>query len=288
MYSKYADDEGKGREIKVLPVPYEGAISYLGGTKEGPRAIIRASLEIETWDEDLKIDLLDRVKFTTLDYFEPVVKGPKYMFFAIYDYLKKTLSPEDFLLTLGGDHSIALAPIKFYRDIYPDLVIIHIDAHADLRDEFQGSKYSHGCVMARVREMGLKIIQVGIRSLCREESIKIHSDPHITTFFAGDILKIHPDIVAEKIATVVGNAPLYISLDVDGLDPSLLPGTGTPEPGGIPFLWIYSFWRYFFAHHVSLVGMDVCELAPIPNQVLSESTTVKMINRILSSCFGNL
>lgn len=174
MYSKYADNEGLGKEIVVLPVPYEGAVSYGTGTKEGPRAILRASLEVETWDEQLNTDLLDVVRFKTLDYFEPPVEGPAYVFESLFNYLNTNLDPEkDFLLTLGGDHSVALAPIKFYKQVYKDVIVIQIDAHTDLRDEFQGSKYSHGCVMARVRELDIPLIQIGIRSLCREESKKL-------------------------------------------------------------------------------------------------------------------
>ncbi len=287
MYAKYADDEGVGSEVIVWPVPYEGAVSYGSGAKEGPRAIMRASLEIETWDEDYKIDIRDVARFKTLDYFEPPVSGPKYVFRKMYEFLKQHIDPKkDFLMTLGGDHSIALAPILFYKEAYKDLFLIQIDAHADLRDEFQGSNYSHGCVMARVRENKVPIIQLGIRSLCKEESIKLEQDREITTFFAKDLKEKTPQEVVEKLRTIIGSSPIYITFDVDGLDPSIVPGTGTPEPGGIEFWWIWKFWRVFFEQMKNrLVGIDVCELAPIPNQVVSESTVVKLINRIICSYF---
>ncbi|WP_461833942.1 agmatinase [Desulfothermus sp.] len=282
MYSKYADDEGQGKEIIVLPVPYEGAVSFGTGTKKGPMAILRASLEIETWDEELEIDLLDVAKFNTLDYFEPTVAGPKYVFESLYNYLKSNLDPaKDFLLTIGGDHSVALAPIKFYHDYYKDLFVLQIDAHCDLREEFQGSKYSHGSVMARVRDLDIPIIQLGIRSLCKQESERLKKDSNITTCFARDIFNLSPQKVAKKIKEILNNRPLYLTFDVDGVDPSIVPGTGTPEPGGIPFFWLYDFWIHLFKQNISLVGMDVCELAPIPNQLVSESTVVKFINRIL-------
>lgn len=287
MYGKYADDEGKGREIIVWPVPYEGAVSYGSGAKEGPRAIFRASLEVETWDEDYRIDIKDLVSFKTLDYFEPPVDGPKYVFKGMYDFLKKNIDPQNnFLMTIGGDHSIALAPILFYKEAYNDLFLIQIDAHADLRDEFQGSKYSHGSVMARVRENGVPIVQLGIRSLCKEESIKLQEDRDITTFFAKDLKFKTPEEVARDISKIIGTAPIYLTFDVDGLDPGIVPGTGTPEPGGIDFWWMWEFWGIFFQEKKNkLVGMDVCELAPIPNQVVSESTVVKLINRIICSYF---
>ncbi len=284
MYSKYADDEGQGLEIIVLPVPYEGAISYGSGTREGPRAILRASLEIETWDQELGYDLLDIVKFRTLEYFEPPVEGPKMVFQSLYSLLKFGFDPsKHFFLTIGGDHSVALAPIKFYRDFYDNLYVIQVDAHSDLRSCFQQSKYSHGSVMARVRDFNTPIIQLGIRSLCKEESQRIHDDPMIHTFFAWDIINTPPEIIARDVRKIIKDSPIYISFDVDGIDPGAIPGTGTPEPGGIPFLWIQDFWRYLFKGKNKLVGMDVCELSPIPNQVLSESCAVKCINRILTS-----
>ena len=286
MYCKYADNEGYGKEIIVWPVPYEGAISHGSGTKQGPNAILRASLEIETWDEELGIELLDIVKFNTLEYFEPPVEGPKFVFQAMYEFLKQNFTPQkDFILTIGGDHSIALAPIKFYKDFYNDLIVLQIDAHADLRESFQGSKYSHGCVMARVREIKIPIVQIGIRSLSREESLRLKQDNLIHTFFAWNIINTPPADIAGEVLNIIKDAPIYISFDVDGLDPSVMPGTGTPEPGGIPFMWIQHFWKYFFKGNNKLVGMDICELSPIPNQVVSESCAVKCINRILSSYF---
>jgi len=290
MFSRYADDEGEGRtQIEVLPIPYEGAISFGRGASEGPRAILRASLEIETWDEELKTDLLSLVRFRTMDYLEPCVEGPHAMYQEVLNLLRETFGfPTPFVLTLGGDHSISLAPIHFYHQRYPELIVLQIDAHADLRDSFQGSRYSHGCVMARVRERNIPIIQIGIRSLCREESRRISEDDAISTFFAWDILTRPPEEVAGEIGKIIKGRPCYISFDVDGLDPSVIPGTGTPEPGGIPFSWIHRFWLSLFSHPLTLVGMDVVELAPLAGNVLSESTAVRCINRILCAYFNQV
>ncbi len=289
MYGKYADDEGFGKyKIAVVPVPYEGAVSFGRGASEGPRAILRASLEIETWDEELQTDLLSLVSFYTMEYFETSVEGPYKTIQSFLKMLKENFSPDrDFILTLGGDHSISLAPITFYHFFYQDLVVLHIDAHADLRSSFQGSKYSHGCVMARVREMKIPLVQLGIRSLCREESLLIKKDSGITTFFAHTIIKTEPEKIATQLADIVGDRPIYLTFDVDALDPSVLPGTGTPEPGGIGFNWFQELWTHLFSYPLSLVGMDVVELSPVSGNVLSESTTVKCINRILCSYFKN-
>ncbi len=287
MYDKYADDEGNGKhKIKVIPVPYEGAVSFGRGTSEGPRAILRASLEIETWDEEMQTDLLSLVSFSTMEYFDPPVDGPSRVIESLLELLKENFSPqEDFIMTLGGDHSISLAPIMFYHSFYKDMMVLHIDAHADLRDIFQGSQYSHGCTIARLRDRQIPVIQIGIRSLCREESLKIRQDKEITTFFAHDVITKATEEIAKKVATIVGQRPLYLTFDVDGLDPSVIPGTGTPEPGGLPFSWFQKLWIELFSHPVHLIGMDVVELAPIAGNVLSESTTVRCINRILSAYF---
>ncbi len=275
-----------GREILVWPVPYEGTASFATGTRNGPRAILRASQEIETWDEELGVDLADTLCFRNLPFFRAPVSGPSGMQSEMRQVLAQHCDcGKEFLLTLGGEHSIALPPVQAYLEQYPDLVVIQLDAHADLRPEFQGSQFSHACVMARFRDSGIPLVQIGIRSLCREESeyIRASSGTDILPLFAHHLPP--PAEAARRIRDFVGKRHVYISFDADALDPSIMPGTGTPEPGGLAYEWVQSLWAHLLPG-VRLVGLDFCELAPLPAcGVASESVAVQCINKILSCAF---
>lgn len=285
MYTQYLDLETReGKGIILWPVPYEGTASFAKGTANGPGAILRASYEIETWDQELGIDLADLANFQTLPFFRAPASGPEDMYQQMLSYLKSQISPqEDFLLTLGGEHSIALAPIELYQQYYPEMAVLHLDAHADFRESFQSSRYSHACVMSRVAELGLPIVSLGVRSLSKQEQQKIYAKKRskFVTFFAWDLTD--PEKIAAEVRDFLGQRPLYITFDADVLDPSIMPGTGTPEPGGLSFNWLNHFWFHLFPN-LSLLGMDFCELSPLPAcGVVSESVAVRCINKILAS-----
>jgi len=285
MHENFLDlEQENGRLIHVLPVPYEGTVSFATGTKQGPEALIKASCEIETWDPEYKLDLADLAHFRTAPVFTPPVSGPEDMYKQMLDYLHTNFAPHrDMLLTLGGEHSIALPPIEFYRNYYSDLVVLQLDAHADLREQFQSSKYSHACVMSRVRQMGIPLVQLGIRSLMKEEHHLIDSaeQSEMLTFFSSSLSD--PETAAEKVLDFIGGRALYITFDADGLDPSIMPGTGTPEPGGLSYTWLNRFWHQLLPRS-GLVGLDFCELMPLgAGGVVSESVGVQCINKILIS-----
>ncbi|MFW6143101.1 MAG: agmatinase [Desulfovermiculus sp.] len=283
MFSYLDLDTRNGQRIDVWPVPYEGTVSFGRGTSLGPEAILRASREIETWDQELGADLADLAHFCTWSWFQPPVSGPEDMVRHMAAELAKSCDPGTFVLTLGGEHSVALAPIRHYQSLFSNLTVLQIDAHADLRDSFQGSPYSHASVMSRVRELGIPLVQIGIRSLSREESERIASEPEheLLTLFAHDLSS--PEQTAARVREFIGQRPLYISFDADGMDPSIMPGTGTPEPGGLSFSWLHRFWPLFFGQ-CRLVGMDFCELSPLPGGgLVSESVAVRCLNRILTA-----
>ncbi len=282
MYDRYLGlFSNKGQKVFMLPVPYECTVSYRTGTREGPLSILRASYEMESWDEELEIDISEEYSVEVLPFFEPVVEGPEVFIKRLKSHIQNTISPKDFLITLGGEHTVSLSPISFYKDFYKDMIVIQMDAHADLRDSYQQSRYSHACVMRRVWEMGVDLIQVGIRSLSKEESIFIkNNSDKIRTLFAWEIE--NPKSTVERLLYWVGRKKVYLTFDVDVLDPSVLPGTGTPEPGGLDFVWVSEFFKELFSK-VNLIGFDVCELSPIGGEVISESVIVRIINRILTS-----
>ena len=167
------------------------------------------------------------------------------------------------------------------------MVILHVDAHADLRSSYEDSPLSHACIMARARELGIPLFQMGIRSICREQRdfMRAQNPAGLRTLFAWELPE--PKEAADMLRKFTGDRPLYISFDVDGMDPSVIPGTGTPEPGGISYWWMAAFWKELWqGGGPELIGMDVCELAPIHGSQVSETAAVKIIQRVLTAWLG--
>lgn len=276
-----------GRKIFVLSVPFEGAVSYGAGTRMGPRALFQASVQIESYDPELDLDLADLAHFHPLPIVAPQ-NNAQAMHQAIREALRRRDAAHDFLLTLGGDHSIPLPLFEFYKAAHPDLVILHIDAHADMRQTYDGNPCSHACIMARASEMGIPVLQLGIRSLCREERdfLRRQSPADLLTLFAWNLPT--PKQAAMRTRDFIGQRPVYLSFDVDGLDPAVIPGTGTPEPGGISYAWMNTFWAQLWADGQGphLVGMDICELAPIVGSQVSQTAAVKILARIFTAWLG--
>jgi len=278
----------QGRNIFVLPVPYEGTVSYGTGTRLGPEALFRASVQIESYDAEMDLDLSDLAHFTPLPPVHPPADDPGSLHQAMRARLAEFDATQDFILTLGGEHSVPLPLFEFYKAAFPDLVILHIDAHADLRESSGDTPCSHASIMAHARKLGIPLVQLGIRSLCREQREFMRSLPkrELMTFFAWDLPT--PCDTADRIREFVSGRPVYLSFDVDGMDPSVIPGTGTPEPGGIRYPWMNRFLKQLWLDGVgpNLVGMDMCELAPIRGCQVSETAAVKLLQRIFVSWLG--
>jgi agmatinase len=277
----------RGKNIFVLSVPYEGTVSFGTGARLGPEAMFRASVQIESYDPELDLDLTDLAHFTPLPVVHPPVGGPEALHRRISEALRNRNAAEDFLLTLGGDHSVPLPIYEFYRKAHPDLVMLQVDAHPDLRASYVGSPLSHACIMSGVLRLGIPLFQLGIRSVCREQHdfMRTQDPAKLQTLFAWNLPT--PKTAAAMLRDFAGRRPLYISFDVDGMDPSVIPGTGTPEPGGISYAWIADFWKELWqGGGPELVGLDVCELAPIHGSQVSETAAVKIIHRILTAFLG--
>lgn len=277
----------QGRNIFVLPVPYEGTVSFGTGTRLGPEAMFRASVQVESYDPELELDLTDLAHFTPLPVVHPPIGGPQALHRRMAEILRIQNAASDFLLTLGGDHSVPLPVFEFYRQAHPDMVILQVDAHPDLRFSYEGSPLSHACIMARVRQLDIPLFQLGIRSVCREqqEFMRSQAPTELQTLFAWNLPT--PQAAAAMLRNFVGQRPLYISFDVDGMDPAVIPGTGTPEPGGISYAWMADFWKELWqGGGPELIGLDVCELAPIHGSQVSETAAVKIIQRILTASLG--
>lgn len=279
-YSSY-----KNSEIVVLSAPLEMTVSYGKGTSFGPKEIIEASHFVEFYDEETNRELCFEKGICTLEELNFKKLSHKKSIELIEKTVEKLIEDNKFVVTLGGEHSLSYAPIAAHTKKFSNLSILQIDAHSDLRDEYEGSKLSHASVMKRVYEINPKIVQVGIRAQCIEES-KFISENNINTFYAREIKTGKHghnwiDKVVDKLSENV-----YITFDVDGLDPSIIPSTGTPEPGGL--LWDETLdLLKKVGEERNIVGFDVVELSYDKHSKISSFNTAKLTYKLLNYSFIN-
>ncbi|MBD0315123.1 MAG: agmatinase [Nitrospiraceae bacterium] len=272
--------------VYVLPAPYEHTSSYILGSDRGPSAIIEASAQVEFYDEQL-----DREPFrewggiATKSPLDLRGKVDREAVEAIQAFVSPHVGTGRFVVTLTGEHTGALGAIRAHAARYPGMCVVQIDAHGDLRDAYQGNPFSHASVMARVVEDGHPLVQVGIRSISPEEIERIKKTDCITTFFASRILdpsgpyggyasRWIPDVVAAC------RGPVYLTFDCDGLDASIMPALGTPEPGGLGWYDTLSLITAL-ANGPGIIGMDVSEIAPIEGFVAPQFCMARLLYRIL-------
>jgi len=270
-------------KVVILSAPYEKTTSYGKGTANGPKAILEASHYVEFFDEETE----KQVCFDTgIAAIEPMnfgkLRGKKALD-LIYKNVDEHIKNGKFVITLGGEHSISTAPIQAHFDNYSDLSILHFDAHSDLREEYEGSKYSHASFAARVAEFTTEITQVGIRAQCKEEFEFIKAKG-INTFYAFQMRNEgFNHILIEKILQTL-KKNVYITFDVDYFDPSIMPSTGTPEPNGFYWDETLRLLKKVCAER-NLVGFDVVELAPRKDYSFPDFMTAKLIYKILNYKF---
>ena len=276
-FSNYKDSK-----IVILPVPFEQTTSYGKGTSKGPKAILEASHYVEFFDEEMNRELCFEKGngICSLYPIETEDKKEKKALDVIYENVKKHIGNGKFVVTIGGEHSISTAPIKAYFDSYNNLSILHFDAHSDLREEYEGSKYSHASFAARVSEFTTAITQVGIRAQCKAEYDFI-KEKKINTFYAFEIRngKHGFDWMNRVVDSLKEN--VYITIDVDYFDPSIMPSTGTPEPNG--FYWDETMKLLkMLGENRNFVGFDVVELSPRKNFPFPDFLTAKLIYKMLN------
>ncbi|MCX7705655.1 MAG: agmatinase [bacterium] len=260
----------------ILPVPYEATVSFKPGTRFGPESIIFSSRFMELYDEETNSEPWKSGIITLPEIVQEIDSAAK-MMKKIGKYAGKIIKKDKFLFTLGGEHSISFPVINEYHKKYPDLKIIHFDAHADLRVEYEGSKSSHASVMRRVSEIGCEIFSFGIRSMSKEESEDLQNLKNVCINFAYKCR--NQDLIDKASALPEGN--YYISIDIDCFDPSIVPDTGTPEPGGLTWYEITGFLKTFIQNH-TVVGADLVELAPSHHYCASSFLAAKLIYKIFA------
>ncbi len=252
--------------VVLLPVPYDATTSYRAGTRDGARAIIDASSQIELYDADLDREPAE-VGIHTSDPLEPAFNSPAAMVERVRKATITILNDNKFPFLLGGEHSLTSGAVAACKARYPDLGVLHLDAHADLRDEYHGTPHSHACAMRRVIDLGCPLTSVGIRSLSSEEAAFRREAPPVPmlTVSAAQIARVRyqPAQLAALWQEIVQSLPptIYITVDLDVFDPSLMEAVGTPEPGGLDWWEVTSLLQLACANR-QVVGADIVELAP--------------------------
>jgi agmatinase len=259
-------------KVVILPIPYELTLSYESGTRHGPQAIINASRQVETFDDELGVEL-SNLGIATCPEIEQTVAGPEAMQGKIYSECHGILKDDKFILSLGGEHSITAALVKAHKEKFGRLSVIQIDAHTDLRDSYQGSKFSHACVMARVAEM-TDFCSIGTRSFSNDKNEQKYADK----IFRPRSWRDNPAGFEKCLAALAQN--VYITIDLDGFDPSVMPAVGTPEPGGLSWDEVIILLRTITAAK-KVVGADIVELSPRPGLTYADFTAAKLALKVI-------
>ncbi len=280
---KYSNFENS--EIVILSAPLEKTVSYGKGTANGPQEILKASHYVEFFDEELNREICFEKGIATLPPLSFDELSTKKSIDKIEKSVTKLLNENKFVVTLGGEHSLSSAPIKAHFNKFKKLTILQFDAHSDLRDSYEGSKYSHASVMARVAEFTKDIVQVGIRAQCKEEAEFIKKNK-IKTFYMRDICIGKYTAKWQQKILNSSNDNVYITFDVDVFDPSLLPATGTPEPGGLFWDETMNLIR-LIGKSKNIVGFDVVELAPNKSHQASNFIAAKLVYKLINYAFIN-
>ncbi|MEM3212244.1 MAG: agmatinase [Candidatus Micrarchaeaceae archaeon] len=258
-------------KIAVLPIPYDSTLTYRAGAREGPRAIIEASRNIELYSYELGRSL-ENLGIYTLDELAPDLSSPEKAISSISKEIGIIINDKKVPLLLGGEHTIALGSLSALNAIGADLTLVQLDAHADMYDELNGTKYSHACVMARAKELFSDVFQVGIRNIDEKSAKQIGNG---RLFLIDDAKEIGFKELG-RLINKKSKKNLYVTLDFDVLDPSEMPSIGTPEPNGMHFSDVIEFIKEL-SKGKRLAGADFTELSPIPGFVAPDYLAAKLI-----------
>jgi agmatinase len=268
-----------------MPVPYEATTSYAPGTRNGPAAIIAASRQVELFDHHLGCEPAGQFGVHTMDPLDPILHAPEDMIQAVEDAVAGIFSGRprpEVLVILGGEHSISAGAARGLARVITNhnLVAVQIDAHADLRNQYQGSTFSHACTARRIIET-CPLFQIGIRNISAEgENFRSKCD-RVKTVFAEQANQ--PDAgFLKDLAEFVRQKQVFLTIDLDGLDPAIMPAVGTPEPGGISWERMLQIARVVCREAAGLPIFDLVELAPIPGFIAPDFLAAKLVYKILS------
>ncbi|MGA2297373.1 MAG: agmatinase [FCB group bacterium] len=276
----------KDSKIVILSAPFENSTSYGKGTSKGPVEILKASAFVEFYDDEFEKELCFDIGIATIEPLDFKNKKSVEAINFVEKEVEKLLEVEKFVVTIGGEHTISIAPIKAFYKKYPSLSILQFDAHSDLRQSYENNKFSHACTLARVGDFFPldKVTQVGIRALSIQEADLI-KNKKVNTFFASSIRRNMYGKNWQKEVVKTFGENVYITFDVDYFDPSIIPSTGTPEPDGFFYSETLDLFREMAIAGKRIIGFDVVELAPIKNLHHPNLTTARLIYKMLNFAF---
>ncbi len=263
-------------KIVLLPVTFDGTSTYQKGADKGPEAFLEAAENLELYDIETDSEVYKQGIFLA----DPITEdnSAEAVYRAVYSKTKEYIAKNKFVTLFGGEHSISIGAIKAHYEHYDNLTILQIDAHADLRKEYMGTPYNHACAVYDASQNADNLIQVGIRSMDKSEKTVMDYDK---VFFAHEML-LNEDWMEDAIDLMTDN--VYITFDLDALDPSIFPATGTPEPGGMMWYETLEFIQKVMKQR-NVVGFDLVELCPIEGTKVSEFLAAKLYYKMLSYKF---
>jgi agmatinase len=261
-------------KITIIPAPLEYSVCYLKGTQYGPQAILDASSQMELYDEELDCCPIEMgiytypiLRYQGLDHATALqITG---------DAVRQALQQGQIPLTLGGEHSLSAPAIAAVHERYPELTVIHIDAHGDLRDTYEGTPLSHASIEHRVVDMGIPLLEIGIRSFSPEEAAFLRTGPDVAIVWAYEMARGTAQIPWERLGPHT-----YLTIDLDAIDPSEMPAVGTPEPGGLHWYQVLDLVREI-NRRTTIVGMDVVELCPMEGQTRADFLAAKLVYKMI-------
>lgn len=265
-------------EIAILPVPYDGTSTWIKGADKGPQALLEASFNLEFYDIETDSEVFKK-GIATLDAVTEN-SSPEAMADEVERRMNTILDDKKFPVLLGGEHSVSVGAFRAVAKHYDNFSILQLDAHSDMRDEYEGSPYNHACVMARGKDITSSIVQVGIRSSAIEEKHNI--DPE-RIFYAHEIKEVGDTTWMYEISQKLLDN-VYVTIDLDVLDPAYMPSTGTPEPDGLSYRDVMTLLKLINERH-NIIGLDVVELCPNASNKAPDFLAAKLIYQFLSCRF---
>jgi len=276
---KYSDY--KKSKVVLLPCPYEGTVTYRRGCSKGPSAILEASANMELFDDELKKETY-RIGISTKKPLKLSSLSPEKVVTTIKKEVSKILEHKKMPIVLGGEHSVSIGAVWAVSELYKNVSILHLDAHYDLRDKYEGSIYNHACAARRFLDY-CPLVEAGVRSLSKKEEDFINTKPpNLEIFDIYSILK-NPDWKNAVLKSL--NNDVYISIDMDVPDPSVMPSVGTPEPGGLSWYQLLDLLNVV-SKNKRVTGFDVVELMPLKDVAAPDFLTSKLIYRLLGYIFS--
>lgn len=264
-------------EVVVLSIPYEASTTYIKGTKEGPKAILQASSQVEFYDEELGLEPC-RIGIATQEPFERFDQEPTGALQQIGAVCERLLRTNKFVVALGGEHTISVGLVRAFKKFHPNLWVLQLDAHSDLRNRYENSSFNHACTMARIGEF-CPFVGVGIRSGIRDERTLISAPSKLVYAYEMNQSTNWQDDVLQTLGESV-----YLTIDLDFFDPAVMSSVGTPEPGGFNWFETIDFLRKVI-HSRKIVGFDVVELSPQPGSIASDFFAAKLVYKLLGLIF---